>query len=214
MMGTMAFGQTNVLSQNAVGYVKKTVDQGTLALMSYDFIDLAGNPVTVASLMGDQVPVGTAVSVWDRAGSSYVTVQKGARGWPGTTPELMRGDGFFVQIPDNSAESAYDIYMLGEVPGANNNADETTVPNVELDAVGYPYPAAVLFTATTAAASAESGDAVSTWDQANQQYATFVKGARGWPGGALNLVIEPGEAFWLDLDTNIDWTEPKPYAWP
>lgn len=213
VMGTMAYGQTNVLSQNAVGYVKVTVDAGDLALVRNDFVNIDGSPVTIPTLLGDQVPANSVAHVWDRVGGSYASVTKGGRGWPaGATNELMRGDAFFLQIPAAAAEASYDVYLLGEVP-----ADaEATVANIQVDAIGYPYPAAVNWTATTLSESMAASDTLHVWDQATQTYVSITKGGRGWPAAADTVVIEPGQAFWVETAaaTPADWTETKPYDWP
>jgi hypothetical protein len=104
--------------------------------------------------------------------------------------------------------------MLGEVPGANNNADSTVVGNVEGDAVGFPYPASQALDSMDVATQAGSGAAVYLWNQVAQSWASPVtKGTRGW---STNPVIAPGEGFFIvtALGAPIDATEVKPYTWP
>lgn len=211
--GTMAYGQTNVLSQNAVGYVKVTIDAGDLALLRYDFEQIDGSASTLSNTVGDQVPSGSNAYMWDRSAKSWVLAAKGTRGW---SPDaaVARGDAFFLQVAAGAAEPAYDVFLLGEVPGANNNADSTVVDNVEGDAVGFPYPAATALSAMDMATQAASGASVYLWDQVNQAWATPVtKGSRGW---ASDPTIEPGEGFFIvtAVGAPIDATEVKPYAWP
>ena len=149
--------------------------------------------------------------MWDRAGKTWVLAAKGTRGW---SPDaaIARGDAFFLQNAPGGA--AADVYMLGEVPGANNNSDTTVIDGVEGDAIGFPYPAATALSAMDVAAQAASGANVYLWDAVNQAWSTPVsKGTRGW---SSDPTIEPGEGFFITtaVGAPIDATETKPYAWP
>jgi hypothetical protein len=82
---TVAQAQTQVLSRNAVGYVKITAERGKLVLGRSDFESLDGSGgITVSNLFGDQVPANSAVYLWDRASATYKSITKFARGGWGT----------------------------------------------------------------------------------------------------------------------------------
>lgn len=211
VMATMAFGQTNVLSQNAVGYVKVTIEPGDLALLRYDFEQIDASPSTLSNTIGDQVPNGSNAYLWDRSAKSWVIAAKGSRGWSPDSA-ITRGDAFFLQVPAGGATA--EVFMLGEVPGSNNGADTTVIDNVEGDAIGFPYPAATTLSAMDIANQAASGANVYLWDQVNQAWSAPVnKGSRGW---SSDPVIEPGQGFFIttSIGSLVDATETKPYTWP
>ena len=212
-MATVAMAQTSVLSQNAVGYVKVTIDAGDLALVRYDFEQIDGSDAVLSTVIGDQLPAGANAFVWDRAAKSWSVASKGARGW---APDavIARGDAIFLSVPAAAALPSYDVYLMGEVPGANNESDTTVIDNVEGDAIGFPYPAALELGAMDATTQAGTGASVFLWDQVAQSWASpITKGARGW---SANPTIEPGQGFFIvtALGTPVDVTEVKPYEWP
>lgn len=226
MLAPLAFGQTNVLSQNAVGYVKvKVPGNGRLNLCRLDFLPLnPAVPNTIGNIVGDQLPAGSNAFIWDPTLNGglggYILQNKSARsGWPTAgAPEVETGDAFWLQTPAADATS-YDVYLMGEVPGANNNSETKTIAGLAgFDAVGYPYPAAIAFSNTTLQTALPSGANVFFWQVDNnpQGYAFFNKSARsGWSSAALAFVIQPGTAFWVENPgAPINWTETKPYAWP
>lgn len=219
-LAPMTYGQSNVLSQNAVGYVKLTIPKGGLALARLDFESLDPSVIANArNLIGDQLPTDSAVFIWDVATSQYIPETKGSRsGWPNSENSLDRGTAFWIQVPDTAAEESYDVYLMGEVPGANNNSETNTIEGIEgIDALGYAYPAAIDWTNTQLSALLPSGSTIFIWDIATQAYLPFNKGARsGWGATGNALVLDPGTSFWVDVgdDSIIDWTEVKPYDWP
>ena len=222
----LAFAQTNVLSQNAVGYVRVTVPgSGDLNLCRLDFLPLDPLvPNNVANVVGDQLPAGSSAFIWDSTLNGgvggYVLVAKGARaGWPTTgagAMEIDQGVAFWLKTPEADLTD-YNVYLMGEVPGANNDSETKTIAGLQgLDAVGYPYPAAIAFGDTTLQTALPGGATVFFWDVDAQGYQFFSKGARaGWTAEALDFVIEPGTSFWVqNPGAAVDWTEVKPYVWP
>ena len=61
LVAPLAFGQ-EVLSRNAVGYVKVTAPKGKFTLVSMDFVDMGGGK-TASDILGDQLPAGSTVSM-------------------------------------------------------------------------------------------------------------------------------------------------------
>lgn len=212
IIAPMAMAQDNVLSQNAVGFVKVTINEGELALVRYDFENIDGSTPNLESIVGDQLPNNSAAYYWDRVAKTWQLNVKSARsGWP--AQDIARGDAFFLLPATGGGQASYDVHMLGEVPGSNNNADTTPVSTVEGDAVGFPYPASTLMEDTDLGTQAAANSAVYTWDAVGQAWnAPVLKSARsGW--GTLS--IEPGEGyFFLSTGGNIDAVETKPYDWP
>jgi len=223
MMAPMAWAQTNVLSQNAVGYVKITVPgNGGLVLIRHDFENIDGSPSTIASIIGDQMADGTTVFKWDRSAGQYATgavytdLGPGLQFWTNDQP-IERGDAMFVV--NGAGAPATEVYLLGEVPGDNNGAATTPVAN-SYGFVGYPYPAAVDFDTTDIATQAPDGAVLFRWDPITQNYISpgpvktdLGPGLVFWtPAGT---VIAPGEAFFLDAGgATPSATETKTYAFP
>jgi hypothetical protein len=224
---SVSFGQTNVLSQNAVGYVKVSVDEGDLAMVSYDFLDIDGNPTTISDVAGTQLPLNSRAFLWNAAGQSFVIenfqagLKAAADAWAPDTNPIAPGDGLFLEAATGGASSSYDVFMTGEVPGDNNNSGTTDVAVADgLSLAGYPYPASVLWTSTTLAAGATVGDRVIGWDAGAQGYTidNYQPGLKAAPDAWSNPgdVIEPGEGFFYENITGggYSWIELKPYAFP
>lgn len=228
MAAPLAFGQASVFSQNAVGYVRVNVPRGVaplggLALVRLDFEPLDPlAPNNTINVLGDQVPTGSRVHVWrsDIGGTGgYCSETKTRSGWPASCGVIERGEAFWIEIPPAAAEPSYNVYLMGEVPGANNDSETLTI-NVAtgIDAVGYPYPAAIAWADTTIAAPLPAGARIHFWNISGpsaQSYTSHTKTRSGWPTAALDTIIEPGTAFWIENPgAAVDWTEAKPYAWP
>lgn len=223
MLAPMAWAQTNVISQNAVGYVKVTVPaDGGLVLIRHDFESIDGSDITIASIIGDQMADGSTVFKWNRAAGAYETgavftdLGGGFTFWSNDQP-IERGDAMFVVNGAGAPET--DVYLLGEVPGSNNGADTTDVPN-SFGFVGYPYPVAVDFDTTDIATQAPDGATLFRWDAATQGYITPGPVKTDLGGGFVfwtpaGTIIQPGEAFFLDaMGATPSATETKLYAFP
>jgi len=225
--GSVSFAQTNVLSQNAVGYVKVSINEDELEMVSYDFLDIDGNPTTISDVAGDQLPVGSRAFLWNPAGQSFVIenfqagLKAAADAWAPDSNPIAPGDGLFLEAATGGASASYDVFMTGEVPGENNNSGTSTVAIADgLSLSGYPYPANVAWTSTTLAAGATVGDRFIGWDSAGQSYdiANFQPGLKAAADAWSNPgeIIEPGNGFFYDNSSGggYDWTELKPYAFP
>lgn len=222
LVAPLAFAQTNVLSQNAVGYVKVSIDAGTLALVSQAFVDIDGNPQTMSTVVGDQLPNASRAFIWDSGAQqfgqeSFVPAAKGADPtWTPDTNVLEPGVGFFLECA-TGGDPSYDVYLLGEVPSAATT-DLTTVPGLTMQ--GFPYPATEAWTNTATAQAAVNGDRLFLWDQGGQQYdqISFVPAAKGadptWSDESIQLA--PGEGYFYDSGAAgpVVSTEAKPYPWP
>ena len=222
LIGASAQAQTNqVLSRNAVGYVKVTAPSNSLILVRNDFESLTGGSPAVSNLIGTQVPVGASLYIWDRSSQQYrsSSLNTPARGGWGTfgTNQIKRGESFFLRIPSAAGISnQYEVYLMGEVPDSTT-APTTTVTGVSgLGMWGHPYPVATQLTNIGVVAGAAVGDTIYLWSVSNQNYASFSRNtpARGGWGGATNVVLNPGEGFWLRSSITQNWSTIKPYTWP
>jgi hypothetical protein len=208
VIGSIAYGQsTQVLSRNAVGYIKATVPSNGLVLITPVFEKLDGSAITVEDLVGTQLPQGSVAHVWDRVGSTYNSYTRTRGGWSGGT-NLFRGDGLWLQVPATSATGAtHDVYIM-------NGSETTTIAGISgINAVGYGYPTDVIWTQTTAAASLAQGATIHIWDEGGQTYNSYTKTRGGW-STPPEFVITAGQGFWIQNAAAIDWIEDKPYTWP
>lgn len=207
-----------VLSKNAVGYVKIPDVQGGVGaanfyLLAHPFESFDGPDHVLTNVFAD-VPNSTIVSVWDADEQEYINYTRGARGdWldDAVTATIGRGVGAWVQIPADAA--GIDLILMGEVP------DEDVTPMTWAEGftlVGYSFPATIELTNTTMAVALPNNTVLSFWDGDNQEYINYTKGARGdWLDEALDAVLQPGHGFWIQSSEAGDaWNEVKPYTWP
>ena len=214
LVGTWAFGQTQVLSRNAVGYVKVVAEKGKFHFMGHNFLNIDGSMVTITNLLGDQVPIGSTVYVWDPVGQAYVSASRTIAGWgAGGTNVLPPGRGFWLSIPSGAASNYYDIYLMGEVPDRISMSTSTVSVVSGFSMTGYPFPAEEFFTNTTLAKNAQIGDTMYYWTT-NQTYGSLSRTVAGWGIAAQNFKVTPGMGFWYKANASTNWQEPKPYTWP
>lgn len=216
LVGSSAFAQTTgVLSRNAVGYIRQTTVKSNFFLLTHNFKDLNGAPVTVTNLIGNQVPNGTAVLLWDPVGQSYRTENRSAGVWFPGTNVLVPGVGFWMKMATTLSHSNnYQIYLMGEVP------DKTTLPTNSssflpgLNLVANPYPITITFTGLVSTLVPRNGDSGLFWDEDTQTYVTENRSAGVWFPGTN--VVKPGKGFWYKNSraTATNWVVVKPYTWP
>lgn len=213
LVGASAFAQTNqVLSRNAVGYVRVDAPAGKFNLVRLDFVNLSGTGYTVTNLIGNQLAQGSAVYIWDLTNQTYRIENKAARGWSPGTNVIRRGAGLFIQSSSNA-----QVFLMGEVP------DQFTAPTSGVygltgyNLVGVPYPVDTAITTTPFYLGAAQGDAIYLWNT-DQTYAIFNRAARGWsPPDITNRVLKPGQGMWYQRSgaaANTNWVFGKPYTWP
>ena len=211
----IAHAQTQVLSQNAVGYVKTEVPAGGIAFVGMPFEELVEDGNLFGNALGDQLPIGTTVNWFDPVSQTFDSSTKSAKGWSGGGADrpLVRGEGFFLT---HQAVDDVEVFLMGEVP---DTAEEliTILGGGALQALSFAYPAEIEFLDTELADVLATGDTVFFWSTDTQSYQSTTKSAKGW-SGATGLVMQPGGAFFVQRDVgnvgSVDWTEAKPYTWP
>lgn len=219
-----ALAQEEVLSQNAVGYVKRTVPAAgkfSILVHSLQSMDAPSVKFTNTSIAAE-LPIGSAAYFWevDRWASGTKSVDKsGNVVWGGVAPAktLVDGEAFFLKT---SATQLVDVVVTiaGEVPDAGT-LDRTIQGTNNLTAAGNPYPVSVVFTNTSLASNLPLTSIVYFWTT-NQQWGSGAKNADKsgnpvWGGLAPAKILEPGEGFFVkNPSNNLTWTEEKPYTWP
>ena len=213
----IAASAQEVLSANAVGYIKKTLPaNGKLIALSAPL-----NSMTEATIVfgrtsvAAEAPVGSEVFFWDPAIQKWGGGKKDGKGWPGgaSNKVLVAGEAFFLK---GSATDPVDreVTITGEVPEDANLA--RAIPGVGLlGTVGNPFPVDFKFGTSSLASNAAVGSEVFFWDPALQKWGGGKKDGKGWPGGASNRVILAAEGFFLkNGGAATIWTNAKPYTWP
>jgi hypothetical protein len=183
---------------------------------------LLGNP-SVDAVFGTAMPDNTMLYFFTPPSGPYVRyIYYEGWGWydlsdkPVGTNEIVRGRGFWVNVPTAYTGTVVNLTVVGEVPDAN--MAPTTIVHVAngFALVGYPYPVSQPLTNAVFAASATDNDVIYFWNGANYVRYIFYAGY-GWydmQDNPANLVLQPGVGYWYRSTTTADLVEPKPYLWP
>ncbi len=205
-----------VASRNVAGYIKLTVAKRGLYQVHYPMMPLDLPAVTVNDIMG-HLPNGSSLTFWDPAAQAYrdgsAAEVKLLGAWSPGTNNLI-GKTFWLQVGD-SATASFDIFLVGEVPDARS-LPVASVPLAvsgpgTLNLLGYAYPAETHWTGTWFAVHAANGSALMTYDTASGGYVSSVKEGGAW---SRDIVLQPGQGFWLNSRNLTNWTETKPYSYP
>jgi len=241
LLGTLiassaALAQTNqVLSRNAVGYVKATAPATNgLTLLRIPFFSFGTNITQVmgGAMHGAAFPAQADQILKWRAGTnqSYVTYFKHNTGqWRKTTeafesPDTLEpGESFWVL---NRRVTNQFVYLMGEVP------DQFSAPTFPVDIdpglqlISYSYPIAIaitnlgLHTNAIKAAFPANADQIQMWVATSQTYRTYYAHSTAWrrttESVATTDIVEPGEGMWYLRRgaTSTIWNQTKPYTWP
>lgn len=207
------FAQSNVLSRNAVGYIKIPVGTNKLHLVSNPFVplDAAGDLVTN---MFAAVANNTTISIWNEVGQGYVSYLKNARGgWSGAgfaTARVARADGVFIRSGGTGT-----VYFMGEVPDRFTAPTTTQSRASGITMLGFPYPVEVDLTNSTIGLQLSPNSTISFWVPDANAYTSYLKNARGAWVGAAGVKIKPGDGMVI-RSTNApqNWNVAKSYTWP
>jgi hypothetical protein len=211
---------TEVLSANAVGYVKKTIEPGQIAAIVYPFDIIDGSATEGVKFTEMQIAQdlegGAKVHFWN--GTGWDTFSKSpvaALGWLGEAKNKVVSDGemFFVQPAATAKVTEYTL--AGEVPSGAKTVRKLAAGG-NLDAVGFAYPTDQKFVDTDVAKNAPGGSKVHFWNGTGwNTYSKSPVAALGWLGEAKNKVLEAGEGFFIQLSgAEGEWEQVKPYTWP
>ena len=212
--------ELEVLSVNALGYIKKTLPPGGKMIclnLPLDSMSEASNVFGRTSI-AQELPNGSAVSFWDLDSQKWVTGTKSTKGvWtPVASNYVVKvGEGFFLKSPTNSVQPT-SLTIAGEVPSAANS-ERVLLGQSRLDVVGNPYPTSFKFGESELAKNAANGSAVSFWNEDTQQWVSGTKSTKGvWTPTSSNYVVKATEGFFLKTSnaTAWVWSSTKPYTWP
>lgn len=217
LVASVCQAQTQVLSRNAVGYVKLTVRSNTLFVARNDFEGLAATLV-ISNAIGDQLPANSQILIWNKVSQAWrAPITKTAFGWGGGgTNPLPRGEAFFIRLPASVPSNSYDVFFMGEVPDRNQPSGTGTTYNIYpgLNLTADAFPVSRKWTSTVMSVQLPVNSQLLIWNETNQSYNTpITKTAFGW-GVGNTLTIEPGVGFWVRSPSAVTFSETKPYTWP
>jgi hypothetical protein len=205
-----------VLSQNAVGYIKVATPPGKFVSVAQPLNNMgkAENKFGETSI-AQELPQGSIVSFWDPVNQNWGGGTKGGKGWAGAESNkvIAAGEGFFIKAPANAPADG-EVTITGEVPD-EPKLDRVIPGNNAFGSLANPYPVDFKFGESDAAKNATQGSIVSFWDVVAQNWGGGTKGGKGWAAGQSNRVVQAGEGFFLrEKETVTTITTEKPYTWP
>ena len=216
----VAASAQEVLSANAVGYIKKTMPaNGGLTMVSIplDSMTEASNVFGRTSI-AQEAPQGSSVFFWNDNQSWTIGI-KGIKGWASGASNrvVAAGESFFLKSPTNAVDPT-DVTITGEVPPTIGQPilSKNVLGLGNLSTLANPYPVDFKFGESQVAIDSVQGSQVFFWNP-EQNWTIGLKGIKGWASGASNRVVSAGEGFFLKASnaTSFAWTEAlAPYTWP
>lgn len=210
-----ASAQTEVLSANAVGYIKKTLPaSGDLVAMSIPLDSMTNASLVFGETsVAAEAPVNSVVYFWDPILQSWLAGAKSTKGWGAfSTREIEAGEGFFLQGDPSSASEA-EVTITGEVPSDPTLSRSIPGGNA-LGTLSNPYPVDFTFGTSSVASNASVDSVVYFWDQDLQSWLAGAKSTKGW-GAFATREVQAGEGFFLqEVGAGTTWDVLKPYTWP
>ena len=214
-VAVVAASAQEVLSANAVGYIKKTLPAGgKLVAMSIPLDSMTNASLVFGETsVAEEAPIGAGVSFWDPIGQTWISGGKSSKGWGSYGSQVLQpGEGFFMK-GDPAAVSDVEVTITGEVP--SDAQLSRAIPGGDaLGTLANPYPVDFVFGTSTVASNAPVGSGVAFWDVDGQTWISGGKSSKGW-GSYGDQVIFAGEGFFLKVPGSATtWDVDKPYTWP
>lgn len=215
--GVVAASAQEVLSQNAVGYIKKTLPAGgkfvalSIPLDSMTNTEIVFGETSVAT----EAPAGTVVYFWDNVNQGWIPGGKSTKGWgPAEAGYVLQpGEGFLMKSPVASTEDI-DVTITGAVP-ADAMLSRGVPGGNAFGSLANPYPVDFTFGTSAVASNAPAGTVVYFWDVVNQGWIPGGKSTKGWGPAEAGYGVEAGEGFLMRAPGGVlIWDTVKPYTWP
>ena len=205
-----------VLSQNAVGYIKVNLPANKFVSVAQPLNNMgkAENKFGETSV-AQEAPQGTLVYFWSPEGQGWSGGVKGAKGWAGAESNkvIAAGEGFFIKAPANAPADG-EVTITGEVPD-EPSLDRVIPGNKAFGSLANPYPVDFKFGESDVAKNATQGSIVYFWSVDSQNWGGGTKGGKGWAGAESNRIVAAGEGFFLKEAEGVTTiTTVKPYTWP
>ena len=215
----VAASAAEVLSANAVGYIKRTVPaNGGLEVISYALNPMPYSGITwfTNTSVAAEMPNGSWTYFWNPTTQRWIGSQKSGKGVWGSVAaaqQILPGEMFFLKTP--AGAPAQEVTITGEVPD-DATLERAVIGGNAIAALGNPYPVDVAFTNTDVAKKAANGSAAFFWNPTTGRWNGSLKSGKGiWDGPAPTKIVLAGEGFFLkDFGAGSVWTNVKPYTWP
>jgi len=210
----IAVSAQEVLSANAVGYIKKTLPANSaLIALSVPLNSMAATNIIFGDTsVADEAPVGSEAFFWNPTEQKWVGGGKGSKGWgPLALLEIVPGEAFFMKGLAGDVDR--EVTITGEVPEVEQLS--RAIPGSGgLGTVGNPFPVDFVFGTSSLASNATVGSEAFFWDVGGQKWIGGGKGSKGW-GPLATQVVFAAEGFFLREAGSVNtWDETKPYTWP
>lgn len=212
--GVVAASAQEVLSQNAVGYIKKTLPAGgKFVSLSIPLDSMTNTNIVFGETSVAEAPAGTFVYFWDPVQQSWLAGLKSTKGWGAFANRVIEpGEGFLMQGPVASTEDI-DVTITGEVP-ADAMLSRGVPGGNAFGSLANPYPVDFTFGTSAVASNAPAGTFVYFWDAVQQSWLAGLKSTKGW-GAFANREVPAGEGFLMQAPGGVlIWDTVKPYTWP
>ena len=207
----IAASAQEVLSANAVGYIKKTLPpNGALVALSIPLNSMSESTIVFGrTSIAQEAPVNSWAYFW--TGSSWAGGMKTTKGWAGLSNRVVvSGEAFFLK-GDPADGTAREVTITGEVPDDASLA-RAVVGSGNLTTIANPFPVDFTFGTSSIASNASVNSWAYFWT--GSSWAGGMKTTKGW-GGLSNRVVLAAEGFFLkEVSTGYTWTNSKPYTWP
>ena len=197
-----------VYSQNAVGFINKTIEGGKFACLSFPFVDMTATNNLVefdkTDLALNSKP-GAIVYFWND--TSWKSVPRRANGF-NTRTFLKPGEMFMYKPAETET-----ITICGEVPDAST-IECDVVGGGNLTAGANPYPVSFEFDKSGIASNSTAGAIFYYWDEVNAGWKSIPRRANGFN---TKYTVKPGEGFMLKSGSaaaSTVWTVERPYDFP
>ena len=216
LAAVVAASAQEVLSANAVGYVRRTIPAGKLATVAIPFVDMNSTNVGVefgTTTIAQEAPQDSEVMFWNETAQVWNQGAKGPKGWAGAQSNYVvkPGEGFFMK---NNSTTDFEVTASGEVPGDESLARAYAGASA-LSVLANPYPVDFNFGTSTLAAELPQDSEVMFWNETAQVWNQGAKGPKGWAGAQSNTFVSAGEGFFIRMPGDgSTWTQVKPYTWP
>jgi hypothetical protein len=209
----IAASAQEVLSANAVGYIKKTIPANAGLVP----VSIPLNSMTEASIVfgrtsvAQEAPVNAWVYFWN--GTAWSGGTKSGKGWAAAQSNrvLAVGEAFFLK--GAAGDVAREVTITGEVPD-DATLSKTVFGGGNLNPVGNPFPVDFKFGESAVANSASVNSWVYFWN--GTAWSGGTKSGKGWAAAQSNRVVVAGEGFFLKEvgASDFSWVANKPYTWP
>lgn len=211
----LAASAQEVLSGNAVGYIKKTLPaSGKLIALSAPLNSMTDAQIIFGrTSVAAEAPQDSVVYFWDPTLQKWNPSTKSSKGWGAISNRVIAsGEAFFLKgNPLDLVDR--EVTITGEVPSDATLARSLPGGNA-LGTVGNPYPVDFKFGDSDLAKNATQDSVVYFWDPALQKWNPATKSSKGW-GAISNRIVLAAEGFFMkESGTVTTWTNAKPYTWP